>query len=77
MKQKWLAIKVEIIYLLRRLRIIPDVWYQSEIDLAKLKADELFEFFNKKTVTLPVDGGFDKIVNETLSNLQKGSKCKL
>ncbi len=34
------------ISLLRCLGIIKNVWYQSEIDLAEIEADEMDEFFN-------------------------------
>jgi len=44
----WLKIKVQAIYILRRLRIIPNVWYQSEIDLAGIRAKELSDFFNQE-----------------------------
>jgi len=41
-----LKAKVFIVQLLRWCRLIPDVWYSCEIELASMKAHELDRFFN-------------------------------
>jgi hypothetical protein len=49
MIEKWLILKVKVIDLLRHLHLIPDVWYESEIELAKIRGKRTAEFFNKPT----------------------------
>ena len=39
--KRYLIIKVWIIHLLQRLKILPNIWYASEIKLAKIKGREL------------------------------------
>ncbi len=48
MKIKCLRAKVWIICLLRHYKIIKNVWYQSELDLAALRAKDYAEFFSKR-----------------------------
>ena len=45
MIKRWLIIKVFFLDLLRWLHILPDVWYKSELDLAKIRGKEWAEFF--------------------------------
>lgn len=45
-RKLWLIIKVQIIYMLMRFNFIPRVWYKSELDLAKIRGQELYDFFN-------------------------------
>jgi hypothetical protein len=42
-RKRYLTVKVWIINKLRCIRIIPDVWYQSEIDLAGIRAKEIMK----------------------------------
>lgn len=42
---KWLKVKRFFIQLLRFFKIIPNVWYATEIELGRLKAEKLIEFF--------------------------------
>lgn len=42
-----LRAKVKCIHFLRRIGLIPDIWYESEIRLSKIESKELAEFFNK------------------------------
>ncbi len=44
MKEKWLIFKVIIVHSLQRCRILPQVWYQCEIDLSKIRAKRMSEF---------------------------------
>ena len=48
MRKRWLTIKVFFIRLLITIKILKPVWYQSEIDLAKIRADEMSMYFNFK-----------------------------
>ena len=44
----YLIVKVWVIYKLRYLKLIPDVWYQSEIDLAGIRAKEIMKVLGIK-----------------------------
>ena len=48
MRRIYLEVMVWFIMRLRWMKIIPDVWYKSEIDLAKILAKEYGEFFRKQ-----------------------------
>jgi len=42
--KKWLIIKVCAIHILQKFKILPNVWYDSEIRLAKIRGKELSDF---------------------------------
>ena len=46
MKKRYLFAIVFCIRWLRYLRILPNVWYQSEFTLAEIRGKELADFFN-------------------------------
>lgn len=46
MKKKWLQVKVFAIHILQKIGILPKVWYQAEIDLAKIRGEEIYKLFN-------------------------------
>lgn len=43
MKKKYLTLKVFFVHLLIQMRLLPNVWYQCELDLSKIWADEVYE----------------------------------
>jgi len=45
LKKKYLQVKVLVVHILIRLHIIPNVWYQCEIDLAEIVGKEWGDFF--------------------------------
>lgn len=44
MYKRWLIVCTFIVDLLRWCHILPNVWYQCEIDLAELRAEEWADF---------------------------------
>ncbi len=48
MNERMLVIKVNIIFLLRWLGLIKNVWYKSDIELADIRAKELAAFFHEE-----------------------------
>ena len=46
--KRYLIIKVWIIHLLQKLKILPNVWYASEIKLAKIRGSELVDSLTTK-----------------------------
>jgi len=46
-KRKHLVLKVWIIHWLQYFKILPNVWYACEIELAKIRGKKLADFFNK------------------------------
>lgn len=47
MAMKWLIFKVKAINLFRNLKLIPNIWYKSELELAEIRGKEMAEFFRK------------------------------
>ena len=45
-KKRKLIIKVFLIHLLIKWKLIPNRWYKSEIELARIKGQELYNLFN-------------------------------
>jgi len=45
---KWIKFKVWCVRWLRRFNFIPRVWYQCELDLAKMEAERLFKLLNEE-----------------------------
>jgi len=45
-KEHWLIVKVFIVHWLQRFTILPNVWYQCEIDLSKIRGKRMSDFFN-------------------------------
>jgi len=47
-KYNWLRAKVFVIVFLRSMRLIRNVWYKSEIKLAKINGKRLADFFEER-----------------------------
>lgn len=45
---RYLKSKRFCVQLLRYLKLIPDIWYDCEIEIARYEGEKLAEFFNKK-----------------------------
>ena len=45
-KKRYLIIKCWIVHVLCFFDLIPCIWYQCELDLAEIRAKEMFDFFN-------------------------------
>lgn len=41
----WLITKI--LHILQRLNIIPKIWYKSELEISKMEAEKIAEFFEK------------------------------
>jgi len=46
MTEVWLRVKVRGVRILRALKVLPNIWYACEIELAKIRAEEYRRYFN-------------------------------
>ena len=47
MNRYWLIVKVFVLHIFQYFKILPNVWYRCELDLAKINGKRMADFFKK------------------------------